>query len=225
MISIVIPAFNEEPRLAALLTSLAHEPGDHEVILVDGGSTDKTLSVARHAGARVLKTEKNRGLQLARGAEIAKGESILFLHADSKFPFGGLGQMQRRLDENLELAGGNFRLLFDGESSFSRRLTKFYAWLRRHGIYYGDSAIFVRKSAYVAIGGIRPIALMEDYEFVRRLERHGPTIRIEDPPLITSSRKFEGRSSVSIVWGWLIIHVLFYLGVPPKRLAQIYYDG
>ena len=90
-------------------------------------------------------------------------------------------------------------------------------------MYYGDSGIFVRRDIYERIGGIRPIALMEDYDFVRRLEKVGPTLCIDDPPLITSSRKFQGRRRFAIVTGWIWIHALWYLGVSPDRLARMYY--
>ncbi len=121
-----------------------------------------------------------------------------------------------------EAVGGNFRLDFDGGTGFDAWLTRFYAWIRARGFYYGDSGIFVRRSVYQLLGGMRPIALMEDYDFVRRLERAGPTICIDDPPLVTSSKRFAGRSPVAIVAGWLRIHALFHLGVSPDRLARIY---
>ncbi len=112
--------------------------------------------------------------------------------------------------------------MFDGDTGFSRWLTGFYAWFRRHGLYYGDSGVFVRRDVYRALGGIGPIALMEDFEFTRRLERIGPTCCLEDPPLVTSSRRFEGRHPLAIVWGWSVIHALYYLKVSPVRLAQLY---
>ena len=80
----------------------------------------------------------------------------------------------------------------------------------------------MRGHVYRAIGGFRDMAVMEDYDFVRRLERAGITICIAEPPLITSSRRFQGRHPARIVWGWLKIHALFHLGVPPARLARLY---
>jgi hypothetical protein len=118
--------------------------------------------------------------------------------------------------------GGNFRLVFDGETWFSRWLTRSYARVRRLGFYYGDSGIFVRRSAYEALGGFRPIAVMEDLDFVRRLERSGKTCCISEPALVTSSRRFEGRHPLKIVCGWIKLHILFWLGVSPDRLAEIY---
>jgi rSAM/selenodomain-associated transferase 2 len=223
LISVVIPTFQEAARLADLLRLIEQQNVMHEVIVVDGGSTDGTFEMARASVSQAISAPRGRGAQLKAGAEIARGDIILFLHADSNLEPGAFVQIRQSLTENPSAVGGNFRLLFDGETSFSRRLTRFYAWIRRHGFYYGDSAIFLRRSVYDQIGGIRAIALMEDYDLARRLERHGPTVCIDEPPIKTSSRKFEGRSSLSIIWGWLKIHALFYLGVSPDRLARMYY--
>ena len=149
---------------------------------------------------------------------------FFFLHADCRFPRGGLSRIKETLSASPRVVGGNFRLVFDGNDGFSRWLTDFCAWFRGRGLYYGDSGVFVRRQVYDAIGGVRPIALMEDFDFTRRLERFGPTRCIEHPPLITSSRRFEGRHPLRIVSGWLKVHALYYLSVPPARLARIY-DG
>lgn len=222
MISIVIPTLNEAGTLAHLLGQLDREDEDHEVIVVDGGSTDGSPDIAQGFAVRVIRTAPGRGHQIKTGASVAQGDILLFLHADSRFPAGGLAAIRERLGAGSDCVGGNFRLIFDGGSAFSQWLTGFYAWIRARGLYYGDSAIFVRRRVYDAIGGMHPIALMEDYDFTRRLERAGPTCCIEAPPLITSSRRFIGRRPVSIVWGWLKIHALYHVGLSPDRLARIY---
>jgi rSAM/selenodomain-associated transferase 2 len=222
MISIVVPTLNEAKRLPRLLADLAAEAPAHEVIVVDGDSHDGTGAVAHRAGVRLLPSAPGRGQQLAAGAAAARGEILLFLHADSRFPAGGLDRILETLAANPACPGGNFRLVFDGGTPFSRWLTGFYAWIRSLGFYYGDSAVFVRRSAYEEIGGIRQIALMEDYDFTRRLERKGRTCCIEHPHLTTSSRRFEGRRPLSIVWGWIEIHLLFHLGISPTFLARRY---
>lgn len=222
MISVVIPVIDEAERLPGLLQRLAGEGPAHEVIVVDGGSSDDSIAIAGRFGARILKSSPGRGIQLRAGGGAVTGDIILFLHADSGFPAGGLARLEAVLSAGSDLVGGNFRVIFDGDSGFSRWLTGFYAWFRRHGLYYGDSAIFVRTDVYRALGGIKPLALMEDYEFTRRLERHGETVCVENPPLITSSRRFEGRHPIAIVWGWLVIHALYYLRVGPERLARLY---
>lgn len=226
-ISIIIPTLNEADCLPTLLEALAAEKVPTEVIIVDGGSSDGTVEIAAELAVErrhtVLRAAPGRGSQLAFGAKRARGDILLFLHADTTFPAGGLRRIVEGLQGSPDAVGGNFRLVFDGQDGFSRWLTGFYAWIRRRGLYYGDSAVFVRRAVYGKLGGIRPLALMEDFDFNRRLERAGPTLCIADPALVTSSRKFRGRSPVSIVAGWLVIHALYYLGVSPKRLAAFYY--
>ncbi len=222
MISVVIPVLNEAANLTRLLPVLAGEAEIGEILVIDGGSEDGSPDRARALGAVVHASTRGRGAQQALGGARARGEILLFLHADCVFPKGGGGAIHRALADGPELVGGNFRLRFDGDDDFSRWLERFYAWIRAHGIYYGDSGVFVRRAAYAATGGIRPIALMEDYDFIRRLERLGPTAMIEDPALVTSSHRFAGRRPVAIVAGWLWIHALYHLGVAPCPLAWLY---
>lgn len=222
MISVIIPTLNEAQSLPTLLAQLRAEVSLGEIIVSDGGSTDATRSAALAGGARWVCGPPGRGGQLARGIAASRGSVLLMLHADTAFPPGGLAAIEAALARRAEAPGGNFSLLFDGEEAFSRWLESFYARLRRHGVYYGDSGIFVRRTALDAIGGIRPIALMEDFDLVRRLERAGPTLHIETPALVTSSRRFAGRGRVAIIAGWLRVHLLYALGVAPDRLAALY---
>lgn len=222
MISVVIPTLNEAANLERLLAALAPQRQGAEVIVADGGSRDGTVAVARRHGTTLVRCARGRGNQLRAGAALAHGEVILFLHADSLLPPGGMERLRAALAAAPNAVGGNFRLVFEGDSRFSRRLTAFYGWMRRFGLYYGDSGIFVRREVYQAMGGIRAMPLMEDYDFRRRLERSGSSLYITEPPLVTSSRRFEGRHTLAIVWGWLLIHALYHLGVSPRRLARLY---
>lgn len=222
MISVVIPTLNEVESLPPLLTVLCDETAEHETIVADGGSSDGTVEIALASGATVISASPGRGAALRAGAQRASGNILLFLHADSTFPAGGLQRIEEVLAADPCVVGGNFPVVFDGESRFSHWLTRCYSRVRRLGFYYGDSGIFVRRSAYDAVGGFRPIAVMEDLDFVRRLERAGKTCCIDAPALITSSRRFEGRCPAEIIFGWVKLHVLFCLGVSPDRLAEIY---
>ena len=221
-ISVIVPCLNERHNISRLLGELRSQAVPSEVIVVDGGSSDGTAAAAQAAGARVLTHPPGRGGQIAAGAALSRGKFILFLHADCHFPAGGLAAIVAALEDRPDCPGGNFRLQFDGDSGFSRWLTGFYARLRARGLYYGDSGIFVRRRVYRALGGIRPIALMEDYDFSRRLERAGSTCCIEEPALTTSSRRFQQRRPLAIFFGWLVIHLFYHLGFPPDRLARLY---
>jgi rSAM/selenodomain-associated transferase 2 len=222
-ISVVIPVLNEQDRIGGVINELRQDSSaPFDIIVIDGGSTDGTVRAAEALGARVIVSNPGRGPQLAAGAAEAAGNTLWFLHVDSHVAPGALDRIRAAIDED-GMIGGNFRVVFDGNDGFSRWLTGFYAWFRRHGLYYGDSGIFIRRDIYDGIGGIQPMALMEDYDLTRRMEKHGATCCIDTPALITSSRKFAGRHPVSIVFGWLKIHTLYGLGVNPKRLAKIYY--
>ena len=222
MISIIIPTLDEERSLPPLLAAIRQQGTAHEVIVVDGGSRDRTVELARSSGVRTLVSRSGRGAGMSIGAEASRGDVLLFLHADSTLPPGALDRITDVLASNANITGGNFRLVFDGDTDFSRGLTRFCAWIRLLGFYYGDSGIFVRRSVYQAIGGFRPIPVMEDWDFVRRLQRFGRTCCIEDPPLVTSSRRFAGRHPFEIIYGLVRIHVLFWFGVSPDRLVEIY---
>ncbi len=219
-VSVIIPTLNEADNLDRLIGKLARE--SCEIVIVDGGSKDDTVLVAEAQGVHCIMSPPGRGLQLQAGAAVATGDTLLFLHADCRLPEGGIHRIASIFETRPEAVGGNHRLIFDGPDKFSRWLNGFYAWIRSRGIYYGDSGLFVRRRAFDAIGGIRPIALMEDFDLVRRMERFGETVCIAEPPLVTSSRRFAGRHPVAIVYGWLKIHALYYLGISPARLARIY---
>ncbi len=233
-VSVVIPTLNEAACLPALLATLQRETIPHEVLVVDGGSRDESIDIAHAYQCRVLTSEPGRGQQLHSGARVASGAILLFLHADSQFPASGLACICQQLDANPDSPGGNFRLLFDSHQGaesdpnplatdeFSQWLNGFYARIRSHGIYYGDSGIFVRRECYRRLGGIQPISLMEDYDFVRKMEKLGTTICISEPPLVTSCRRFRGRSSRRIIWGWIWVHVMYYLKINPKIIANLY---
>lgn len=222
MISVIIPALNEAGRLPGLLDTLRAQAGPFEIIVVDGGSADDTAERAIAGGAELILARRGRGHQLRAGAAHAKGDVLLFLHADSVFPDDGLAAIVDALNRNPAAVGGNFRLHFDGDDPFSRWLDGFYAWIRRHGVYYGDSGMFVRRRAYDALGGMRELELMEDFDFNRRLEKFGTTVCIDAPPLITSARRFGDRHPAAIIFGWLWIHALYYLGVPGTFMARQY---
>ncbi len=221
-ISVIIPTLNEAAALPGLLKALDRDDKLTEIIVVDGGSVDDTANIALRHGVQVFIGECGRGQQIRAGVAQATGDILLFLHADCHLEVGAGRAIEQALANDPDAPGGNFRIIFDGETEFSSWLTGFYAWLRRRGLYYGDSAIFVRRTIYDSIGGVQAIDLMEDYEFARKLERMGTTLNIQNPPVLTSSRRFEGRRAWRIVLQWVLIHALFYLRVSSEELARAY---
>lgn len=221
-LSIIIPTLNEAQAIGKTLAALSSwTSGSIETIVADGGSSDSTTIIAQQFGARVVTSEKGRGSQMHCGARNALGENLLFLHADTTCPPEAKEWIDAVLSADASVSGGNFDLRFDGQTRAARFMTWLYPRLGKLGLYYGDSGIFVRASVYDQVGGFRPLPLFEDLDFVRRLRRAGKMVHIP-VPLVTSSRRFEGRSFALTFAQWSIMQSLYWLGVPPRVLNQLY---
>jgi rSAM/selenodomain-associated transferase 2 len=219
-ITIVVPTLNEQECIAQTVRSLQQLEGEKEIIVVDGGSSDETRSLARAEGAKILTAPAGRGLQMHAGALQASGEVLWFLHADTIPPPDALKEISQHL-QDASIAGGNFGLLFDGPSRAARRMTAIYPMLRILGLCYGDSGIFMRREIYHKIGGFRALALFEDLDLLRRLRRGGRFIHLPSQ-ICASSRRFEQRN-FAVVWlHWTTLQVLYWAGVPPNWLARWY---
>jgi len=220
-ISIVIPAWREATTIRACVEAALAISED--VLVVDAGGGDETTSLAEAAGARVIQaSRKGRGPQLHQGALATAGEILLFLHADVVAEPGARAAIEHALDDRAVI-GGNFELRFVPESRVARLFTWVNHVRRGFGIYYGDSAIFVRREVYEALGGFRDVPILEDYELVRRLEKRGKTAYIRNVRVLASARRFEAHPFRTLLI-WVLIQSLFMVGVPPKRLARLYAD-
>jgi len=153
------------------------------------------------------------------GARAATGEALLFLHADTRLPDGALQLIEKALLDP-KVCGGNFSLVFDGGSREAHLLTKIYPLLRMGGMCYGDSAIFVRRRVFDALGGYRDYPIFEDCDLYRRMRRAGKFVRLP-VSAITSSRRFEGRFVRTFAL-WSLMQMLYWLGVDPNRLNRLY---
>jgi rSAM/selenodomain-associated transferase 2 len=222
LVSVVVPALDEAAQLPGLLDHLAGLPGRLEMIVCDGGSSDDTVGVAeRHPRRpRVVRAPRGRAAQLNAGAAQATGEVLLFLHADTRLPAGAWCLLAGATADP-EVGGGNFDLRFDAEDRFAVLLAWFRRRERRLGVYYGDSAIFCRREVFDRLGGYRPLEIMEDYDFARRLEQRTRTVCLPGPA-VTSARRWQRRGVLRTVLTWNVIRWLFLAGVPARWLARLY---
>ena len=222
LVSVILPVLDEADGIDGVLDHLASLKGELEVIVCDGGSRDGTpeRAEAHRPAPRVLRVGAGRARQQNAGAAAAHGEALVFLHADSRLPPGAYGAIRAALRDP-GCPGGNFALRFDGNDPFSRALTAWYGVQRGFGVYYGDSSLWVRRGAWLALGGFRPMAIMEDYELVRRLERRGATACLPGPAR-TSSRRWRAAGVPRTVLSWVVIRWLWLAGVPADRLAALY---
>ncbi len=223
LISVIIPALNEEPYIGRTLQALQQAAGV-EVIVVDGGSADDTVRRAETAGARVMVAAGGRARQMNVGAQAAPGDILFFLHADTLAPPGFDGAIRAALQDP-RVAAGAFRLGIRGASAGLRLVEHLANWRsRRLGLPYGDQGLFVRADLFREIGGFPELPIMEDYVMARRLKRHG---RIVTLPLAvaTSGRRWQ---SLGIWWTTLINQMMiigYSLGVDPAVLARWYRAG
>ncbi len=218
MLSVVIPTYNEAARIEELLQQLRAQDPACDIVVADGSSSDATVALAeRYAG--VVVTQPNRGRQLNLGARAARGDQLLFLHADVRLPKGALAAVRAAL-ENPVGGGGTFRLEFAGTDFASRVFSRIDRWRRWFGIFYGDSGIFVRREAFERLGGFREWPVLEDYDFCRRLVHAEKTVCLPER-LLVSSRRWQGNLLRTLAQ-WFFIHSLYFLRVPPAWLARWY---
>jgi rSAM/selenodomain-associated transferase 2 len=217
-LSVVIPALNEADLIRQLVGEVRREQ-DVEVIVVDGGSSDGTREAAREAGAEVIRGRRGRGAQMNEGARRARGEIILFLHADSRPPAGFASLVRQALDDE-ETVGGAFRFSLDERTPFFHFITMTTNFRSgRMGIVFGDQGIFVGRKIFHETGGFPEQPLMEDCEFVRRLRRRGRFVILPEV-IVTSARRWREvgpvrNSLLNVLMTWS-----YLLGVSPERLAR-----
>jgi rSAM/selenodomain-associated transferase 2 len=219
LITVIIPALNEEDSLEATLASVKAAEGAAEIIVADGESSDATPAIASRYG-RVITSPAGRALQMNRGAAEAHGDILLFLHADVLFPPTGLLSIERALADPRFL-GGNLSIVYEGSSLTNRLFTLINRWRRPFGIFYGDSGIFVRREVFQALGGFRLLPLMEDYDFARRLVKRGGTVCLNDP-LVVSARRWEEYGLLRTLAAWFFLHVCYYLSIPSRLWGRLY---
>jgi rSAM/selenodomain-associated transferase 2 len=222
MISVIIPVLNEGFIIEKTLEHLNNMEGHFETIVVDGGSSDKTVDVAKEY-TTVVASKKGRAVQMNTGSGRARGDVLLFLHADCMPERKALLEIEEIVKDQ-KVVGGALR--YDiADESFLYRNHVFWSNLRARltGIYLGDHGIFVRSSVFDKIGGFPPIPLMEDIALCKRLKKEGSLIQAKSR-ITTSSRRFKNQGFVKTVLLMWANRFLFFVGVSPETLARFYGD-
>lgn len=220
MLSIIIPALNEAHSIGATLDAVSKLQGEIEVIVVDGRSVDDTREIARAHGARVIAAERGRGAQMHKGARAAQGDLLWFLHSDTIAPADGAECISEALRDP-QVVAGNFDVCFAGPGGAARFMTWLYPQLRRLGLCYGDSAIFVRREAYFQAGGFKSFPIFEDLDLLREMRKLG-RIAYLPATVVTSSRRFEGPGFALTFARWSMMQLLYWLGISPRTLGRFY---
>jgi rSAM/selenodomain-associated transferase 2 len=221
-LSLIVPMLNEAGSLPPILAQLLrYQERGCEVFLVDGGSDDDSVAMARSAGLSVLISKRGRSQQMNTGAKAARGEVLLFLHADTVLPDFADDIISNAMMQHAS-PWGRFNVRIHGEPWMLKVIAWFMncrsAWT---GIATGDQAIFVKRRSFHALGGFPQQALMEDIEFSTRMKRISRPICLRQK-VSTSGRRWETKGvwrTIALMWG---LRLRYYFGENPEKLAQRY---
>ena len=221
IISIIIPVLNEAAIIQTALRRLQRDSA-LEIIVVDGGSEDQTLTLAQQTGVRVVSIAgRGRAAQMNAGANIAQGIILLFLHIDTQLPPNFVDLVTKTLEQPKVIAGA-FELAIDGAEQSLRWIERLVK-MRSHllSLPYGDQAIFLTKQVFMETGGFSDLPIMEDFELIQKLKRRGK-IAIAPAKVTTSGRRWQklGVGKTTLINQLMIMG--YYLGISPTKLSNFY---
>ena len=222
--SIIVPVFHEGKRINDLIEHLNRldSDGNVEIIIADGAQEKDTLRAIRNEHVVKTSSEQGRSKQMNAGASIARGEILIFLHADTELPIRALTKIAT-LAEQTEFVGGAFDLgIKSGKVIFKVIGTISSLRSRLNRIPLGDQAIFIRRGYFNKIGGYKEIPLMEDVELLRRIKKSGGRIRIFYDRVSTSPRRWEKEGVIYCTLRNWTLQTLYLLGVSPEKLSHFY---
>lgn len=223
MISVIVPVFNEEENVNQCIEKLSMQKGvNFEIIVVDGHQKANTLKAIKEDSVIKVSSNKGRAVQMNKGAAVAKGEYLVFLHVDTLLPENGLKLIKETLDSGHKIGAFTLRYEYNG---FIEKLGTGYVNFRIKftNIPYGDQCIFVTRELFDEISGYNnEYPIMEDLDFVKRVKRTGVKIKMLDEHIVTSLRRWRkyGYFKRIAVNMWMVL--LFKLGVHPRDLVKYY---
>lgn len=221
-VSVIVPTLDEEGQIEETLRR-ARGGGADEIIVVDGGSTDRTTEIAHARADRVLRAPRGRAVQMNAGAAAAAGDILLFLHADTSLPEDFSSAVRQAVDAGA--IGGRFDVLLMPGSPLLRLVGGLMNLRSRwSGIATGDQAIFVRRDVFESLGGYAGIPLMEDIDLSRRLKRAGRLALLRQR-VTTSSRRWQRHGTLRTILLMWTLRSLYFLGVRPERLQRAYVNA
>src|SRR3989339_1949057 len=219
-ISVIIPTLNEESHIEKTLQSVIKQEGDCELYVVDGGSTDNTVAIAKRY-TTVINSKRGRAVQMNAGARLCTGDILLFLHADTLLPDNGFREIRKRTRDET-VAGGSFYIAFDAEN-FILRGVSFITRFNFRLFHFGDQGIFVRRDVFQKLHGYKEIPLMEDYDFYKRLREQGKVILIR-MPVISSARRFIKKGVIRQLLINKFVVLAYWAGVDIQTIKRFYDD-
>lgn len=222
-LSVIVPMLNEERAIGTTLDAIRAGAPGAETIVVDGGSTDRSIEIASARGAQTLIAGRGRARQMNAGAAVAHGDALVFVHADTIVPATFASDIASAL-EDPNIVGGRFDIELDEPSLLWRLLGKMISLRSRiMRSATGDQAIFVRREVFAATGGFMEIDLCEDVDFARRLKRSGRVACLRSR-VVTSARRWRRNGPLRTVLKMWLVKSLFLAGVSPARLRRYYAD-
>jgi len=229
MISAIIVAYNEEDLIEVIIKELKKQQfrDKYEIILADGGSSDKTVMLAAKNKIQIVNCRKGKSRQMNDAAKKAKGDILFFVHADMQFSNQMFSIIQNKITEGFD--GGGFSNECD---MHKKKIKKLGIWMNFRffdkreqsdkGIFYGDNGIFVKNEVFIALNGFKEISIMEDYDFSRRMKTNYKVIKIKEPKIKVSARRHIKTGFLKTRFQWIMIRKLYKWGVSPEKLAKWY---